>query len=299
VVVVGYTKAAEGEYVDPSTSAALFELFPPMDDPRLGRDVPMPALPAAPPAAPLDRDEAVMATGGDRRSLRLHPDDEALIRAVVAVNPRTVVAVVAGSAVVMPWVDGPAATVMLWYSGMEGGHALADVLFGAAAPSGRLPFAIPVREEDLVSFDPDAVTETYDLFHGQWHLHRTATPAAFPFGFGLGTTQFSLSEDTMTVDDDHRVGRVEVHNLGPRAGATVVQVYAGYDGSAYERPASRLVGFARVEIPAGARAKVSVPIDLRMLDVRVDGEMRREPGAVRVRAAFHADDPGVTTVIER
>ena len=295
VVVVGYTKADEGEFVDPSTSAALFELFPPMDDPRLGRDAPMPDLGFVPPSAPLSRDEAGMATGGDRRSLRLRPEDEELIRAVASVNPQAVVAVMAGSAVVMPWIDEPAATLMLWYPGMEGGHGLADVLLGAVAPSGHLPFAIPVREEDLVHFDPDASIETYDRFHGQWYLHRTGTPAAFPFGFGLSTTTFALEE--FHVEPGGDVGIVHVVNTGDRDAATVVQIYAGYETSVYERPRWRLVGFAREHIRAGHRSPLAVAIDLRMLDVRVDGAMVREPGAVRVRAAFHADDPGLLVTI--
>ncbi len=291
VVVVGYTKADEGEFVDPSTSAELFAHFPPMDDPRLGRDAPMPELPPAPPTAPLTRDEAVMATGGDRRSLRLRPDDEALVAAAAALNDRTVVAVMAGSAVVMPWIAAPAATLVLWYPGMEGGHAFADVLFGAVAPGGRLPFAIPRAETDLVHFDPDATTETYDGFHGQWHLHRTGTAAAFPFGFGLSTTTFAMQPDA-AYDASTGAVTVTVVNSGTRDAATVVQVYGGYETSAYERPASRLVGFARVEIAAGASTAVRVPVDLRMLDVRVDGAMVREPGPIRLRAAFHADDPG-------
>ena len=295
VVVVGYTKADEGEYVDANTSAALFGLFPPMDDGRLGRDAAMPPLPPAPPALPLTRDEAVMATGGDRRSLRLTEGDEELIRAVAAINPNTIVAVMSGSAVVMPWIDVPAATLMLWYPGMEGGHALADVLLGAVAPSGHLPFAVPRREADLVHFDPDAAAETYDLFHGQWHLHRSATPAAFPFGFGLSTTSFAMWTREIEIDND--LVRVKVVNVGPRDGATVVQIYAGYEDSAYERPSSRLVGFVRVEIPVGVAVDVAVRVDLRMLDVRVDGKMVREPGLVWLRAAFHADDPGLVTTV--
>ena len=92
----------------------------------------------------------------------------------------------------MPWMDAAAARCMLWYPGMEGGHALADVLTGAAPPGGRLPFAVPRDEADLVEFDPDATAEIYDLFHGQWHLHRTGVRAAFPFGFGLTTTSRSV-----------------------------------------------------------------------------------------------------------
>ena len=294
--MVGYTKADEGEFVDPSTSAALFSLFPAMDDPRLGTDAPVPPLPPAPPARPLERDQAVMATGGDRRSLRLHPEDEHLIREAAAANPRTVVAVMSGSAVVMPWIDAPAATVLLWYPGMEGGHAFADVLTGAVAPSGRLPFAIPRDEGDLVHFDPDAVTETYDRFHGQWHLDRQGIAAAFPFGFGLTTTTFELVAGSLDADESE--ARVQIRNTGARDGAVVAQIYAGYERSEHDRPRWRLIGFARIELAAeGPPVRVTVPIDLRMLDIRIDGAMRREPGRVRIRAALHADDPGVTTSI--
>ncbi len=296
IVVVGYTKADEGEFVDPQTSGSLFHLFPPMDHPTLGRDAPMPNLPFSPPALSLGRDDAVMATGGDRRSLRLHAEDEDLIRGVAVLNPRTVVVVMSGSAVVMPWIDAPAATLMLWYPGMEGGHALADVLTGAVIPSGRLPFAIPHDEADLVHFDADATAETYDLFHGQWHLDRNDTPAAFPFGFGLSTTEFEIG--AIEVEADGTAVRVSVDNVGTRDGATVVQIYAGYEASAYERPRSRLVGFHRRYLKVGEAASCSVPIDLRMLEVRLDGRMVREPGTITLRAAFHAGDPGVTTAFE-
>ena len=294
VVVVGYTKADEGEYIG-TTTPELFALFPPIDDPMLGRAAPMPELPTAPPALELAPEEASMATGGDRRTLRLSPADEELIHRALRANPRTVVVVMSGSAVVMPWVDAPAVTLLLWYPGMEGGHALADVLFGVVAPSGRLPFAIPRDEADLVTVDPDATSETYDLFHGQWYLDRNGVGAAFPFGFGLTTTTFSLA--AFDVDVTERRARLEVANSGPRTGAAVVQIYAGYRESAHIRPQSRLVGFTRVELAPGETAAVEISIDLRMLDVRVDGAMWREPGVVELRAAFHAGDPGLTTTV--
>ena len=275
VVVVGYTKADEGEFIG-SMDPALMNLFPPADDPRVGNAAVVPVLPAAPPTREPESGLAAMATGGDRAHLRLAPADEDLIVATSAVNERTVVAVMGGSAVVTPWIAGPAATLLLWYPGMEGGHALADVLTGAVPPGGRLPFAVPVRQGDLVHFDRDGTTETYDLFHGQWHLDRNGTEPAFPFGFGLSTTSFALDE--LHVAETRDAVSVRVTNTGDRDGVTVVQVYGGYEQSAYERPVARLVGFRRVELAAGRNVRVAVPVDLRMLDVRVGGAMTPRAG---------------------
>ncbi len=286
IVVVGYTKADEGEFIDGDVMAGLMTMFPPADDPLAGTEAP--TVEFAPPHEPFVGSPE-MASGGDRRSLRLHAEDEALIAATVAANPNTVVVVMGGSAVVMPWADSVPVLLQLWYPGQEGGHALADIVLGHETPSGRLPFAIPHHAADLVSFDPDADTETYGLLHGQWHLDANATPAHFPFGFGLSTTTFELTAASRSAD----VVTVAVRNTGDRDGTHVVQVYGSVLDSAHERPRRRLVGFARVDVAAGAAATVDVPIDLRVLDVRVDGAMRREDAAIALVAASHADDDGI------
>src|SRR5690242_8039869 len=133
------------------------------------------------------------AVGGDRTSLRLHADDEALVQAVAAANPRTVVVVMTGSAVITEtWRERVPAILVLWYPGMEGGHALADVLLGRVGPSGKLPCTFPRRAEDLPFFDRGARAITYDLWHGYRKLERDGADAAFPFGFGLSYTTFRL-----------------------------------------------------------------------------------------------------------
>ena len=172
----------------------------------------------------------------------------------------------------MPWLDSVAATLMVWYPGSEGGHALADVLFGRAEPGGRLPFAVPHDEADLVDFDRDATTAHYGLLHGQWHLDADGTAAHLPFGHGLGYTNFELGEAEMS--EDQVV--VAVTNTGDRSGSTVVQVYASVPGSAYERPAKRLVGFAKVRLDPDERTEVQIPVDRSQLDVRIDGTWLRE-----------------------
>ena len=270
VVVVGYTRHDEGEYMGDG-GAVFLELAPPMDHPELGFSDPaqLDAL-----AAGFGDGGAVAGSsqGGDRASLRLHPDDERLIAEAAAVCDRVVVAVMAGSAVVMPWLQTVAAALMVWYPGSEGGHALADVLFGRAEPGGRLPFAMPRDESDLVDFDRDAETAVYGLLHGQWHLDATGTSAHLPFGHGLGYTTFELGEAEMV--EDQVV--LELTNTGDRDGSTVVQVYGSVPGSAYERPPKRLVGFAKVRLDAGASASLQIPIDRSLLDVRVSGAWVRE-----------------------
>jgi beta-glucosidase len=292
VVIVGYTKDDEGEYLGGELSPALQGLFPPVDHPLVGSEAPLPTF--DPPVEPFVGEET-MAPGGDRRSLRLHAEDESLIAATRAANPRTVVAVMGGSAVVMPWADDVPAVLQLWYPGQEGGHALADVLLGDAPPSGRLPFAVPRRETDLVDFDPDATSFTYGLLHGQWHLDASEAEAHFPFGFGLSTTTFELGPARREGD----AVIVTVTNTGGRAGVHVVQVYATVSGSAFERPRRRLVGFARVSLGAGGETEVEITLDLRQLQVRDAGVMGDEPGVtVGLMAAAHAGDAGVPVSAE-
>ena len=180
LVVVGFTHADEGEFIPPNQLQPYAYLFPP----------------------PADATEKVQSdnltkgmgnsgfsTGGDRARLTLRPEDEALIAAVAAANPRTIVAVMAGSAVIMEaWRAKVPAILMLWYPGQEGGHALADILLGKVNPSGRLPCTFPASADQLPFFDRDAHAITYDLWHGYRKLLRDGNKPAYAFGFGLSYT---------------------------------------------------------------------------------------------------------------
>lgn len=285
VVVVGYTKHDEGEFIDPEAIGQLAHLFPPADHPEVGfppgwkpprAKAAAQANGAAPGSGtgdvPAPDPIGTFAAGGDRTSLRLRAADEQLIRAAAAVHDRVVVAVMAGSAVVMPWLEDVAATLMLWYPGMEGGHALADVLLGRVEPGGRLPFAVPVDEAHLVDFDKDATRQVYGLLHGQWWLDAREIAPQLPFGYGLGYTSFSLG-------DARRTGEsvtVDLKNVGTRHGSTVVQVYGSVPDSQYERPPRRLLGFRRVHLWAGDSGNFAIPITRAPLDVHVDGAWVRE-----------------------
>jgi beta-glucosidase len=262
VLVVGMTHLDEGEYIGLDSGPDLRALYPPQtpDTNEL--------LQAAFARVSGSGQERAMGTGGDRQSLRLHDTDEALIRAVSAANPHTVIAVMSGSAVVMPWVDLPAATLMLWYPGQEGGNALADVIAGDVPPSGRLPFTIPVDESDLPFFDRHATEITYDRWHGYTKLQHDGVRPAFAFGSGLTYTTFEISAAAWVDTGDDLELAVTVTNTGDRSGSHVVQVYAGLPGSSVERAERLLVGFARTaEIAPGQRSTVRVTVLRRRLGV--------------------------------
>ena len=296
VVVVGYTKADEGECIEAAGAEALGRsIFPPVDHPALGTDVAWtaPADPERPPAAVGDGGSDRMAPGGDRTSLRLSAADESLIAEATAANDNVVVVVVGGSAVVMPWASTVSAVLMTWYSGVEGGSALADVLVGDVEPAGRLPFVVPTDPEHLPFFDREATEITYDLFHGQWKLDRDGHTAHFPFGWGLGWGSVELLDATLA---DPTTVVASVRNPGRRPLRPVVFAHAGIERSEWERPPRRLVGFARASVAAGATVEVEVELDWSMLDVRVDGGWVTEQGDYVIDVGRYAGDPEAATV---
>jgi beta-glucosidase len=178
LLVVGFTHDDEGENVGLADTPELAGLFPPLP-PEL--DGPLGAA-----LAPATDIGPGIGQGGDRAVLTLRPDDEALIEAVSAANARVVVVLMCSSAVLMErWRHLVPGIVILWYPGMEGGHALADIVLGHRTPTGRLPFAIPTSDDHLPPFDRNATTIEYGPLHGQKLLDHLGVEAAFPFGFGL------------------------------------------------------------------------------------------------------------------
>jgi beta-glucosidase len=297
LVVVGYTRLDEGEFIGDSGTAHLAELFPGDDDPALAEhfttQIATERLIEPPSHAAPQSDGGGFAVGGDRSSLLLHDDDVALIRAVARANPRTVVALVAGSAVVISdWDDAVPAIVQSWYSGMEGGHGLADVLLGKVDAAGRLPFSVPRSESDLPAFSSKADSFTYDAWHGYWYLEREGTAPAYPFGFGLSYTTFVLEGAEVEFAGDECRVNASVRNAGDRRGTDVLQVYVHRAGSS--RPA-RLAAFDRFELEPGATTTVSLAIELSTLAERdiESHSMIVRPGVYEVRVAHHAADPGI------
>jgi len=230
--------------------------------------------------------------GGDRRDLRLHAKDVALIQAVATVNPRTVVVVIGGGTIVLdPWDTDVAAVLLAWYPGMEGGHAIADVLLGHAEPAGRLPMAIPHRQADLPQVDWDAATVTYDRWWGHRKLDRDGVAAAYPLGFGLGYTTFSMADlDIGPLAGERFRVSVTVANTGVRAGHHVVQIYAMQSADT-GRPVHHLVGFRSVHLEPGADARITVDCSVRPVQRWSGDGFTLAPADIAIRAASFAGDP--------
>jgi beta-glucosidase len=309
VLVVGLDWRLEGEHIHPGDIAPILAQIPPPDW-LLGSRL----WPKLRPLwrrftgqiAAITRYGSARRGGdfaaGDRTDLRLPPQQVALIRAVAAANPRTVVVLMGGGAILTgEWDHLVAGLLLLWYPGEQGGHALAEVLLGAVSPCGRLPFAIPTEASQLPPFEPRAPVVTYDLWHGYRRLQHHGQRAAYPFGFGLSYSRFKthnltaqLPEGELLADQGVRLA-VTLHNAGTMTAAEVLQVYLEPPGLLMERPPRILVAFQRLELEPGEQRRISLEIPLRRLacfDAERD-DFVLEAGRHRLVAARHADDPGL------
>lgn len=206
--------------------------------------------------------------GFDRADMDLPCEQNQLIEAVAAANPKTVVVLNTGSPVHMPWLDRVAAVVQAWYLGQETGNAIADVLFGIVNPSGRLPTSFPKRLQDSPAYinfpgENDHLRYGEGLFVGYRYYDARDVAPLFPFGYGLSYTTFEYSNLKVTLAADGTVQvSVDVTNSGQRAGQEVAQVYVRDPESRLVRPPKELKGFAKVTLAPGETKTVSVTLDL-------------------------------------
>jgi len=196
----------------------------------------------------------------DRPDLKLFGEQNALIEAVAAANPRTIVVLNSGGPVEMPWADKVPAIIAAWFLGGETGHALANVLTGRVNPSGKLPVTFPKKLEDNPTYKyyPGELEAEYgeDLLVGyRWYDEKNIEPL-FPFGHGLSYSQFSLGDLAIRKQGDLWRVTVTIRNIGALAGAEVVQLYVEMPRSTGE-PIRQLKGFQRVRLDVGQHQEVS------------------------------------------
>ncbi|KAJ6008000.1 hypothetical protein N7540_011976 [Penicillium herquei] len=296
--VVGYDSMDEGEYVVPSFAdqKELLDLLPPTS----GHDEDEVRATIAGQkstgfgSGSTDSDALVPGAGGDRRSLRLRDRDVDIIRSVTEVSSRVIVSVVAAGAVIMEdWVDQVPALLMAWYSGGEGGHALADVLLGKVDVSGRMPFSIPRSEDHLPYFDIGASKITYDRWFGQRLLDKLDVMAQFPLGYGLSYTAFAMEGvaiDASSLDWglDRFTVKTTVVNVGSRPGRHVIQVYG--TPQAPDFPTRVLLGFQSLALNPNHSKLVEVTCSIRPLRYRKENRFVLVEREVGIEVATYSGD---------
>jgi len=204
----------------------------------------------------------------DKLNLKLIFGQEDLIRQINTVNDRTAVVLMGGSNVEMEnWLPATPAYLHAWYPGMEGGTAIAEILFGEVNPSGKLPMTFANSHEDYPSHSigefPGDGTVDYaeDIYVGYRYFDTQNKDVIFPFGFGLTYTSFEFSDLQVTKQEDKVIVQTTVTNTGDREGAEVVQVYVHHKEPSVGRPIRELKGFEKVELEPGAAATVNIELD--------------------------------------
>lgn len=260
--------------------------------------------PVAAAAAAKNADVAIVfgyqweSEGLDLPTLNLAPEQNKLIEAVAAANPRTIVVLETGSPATMPWVDNVAGVVEAWYPGIRGAEALANLLTGKVNFTGKLAITFPISDADLphpeLVTPPPASQPNYASMHGdiskfmsmmakglppfqvyynekldvgyKWY-DAEKKPVLFPFGFGLSYTAYAYSRLTVESSGTLNIS-FTVRNTGQRAGTEIAEVYASLPSAAGEPP-QRLIGWSRVELAPGESKTVSVPVPRDRLTIFV------------------------------
>ena len=239
--------------------------------------------------------------GQDRPSMALPHDQDALIAAVAAANPKTIVVLNNGTPVLMPWLSKVPGLVEAWFPGQEGGRAIASVLFGDINPSGKLPTTLAARREDYPDFGNfpgknGQVNYAEGIYVGYRHFDKARIAPLFPFGYGLSYTSFRYSDlrlSQMSLGPNGTVtASVAVTNTGSREGAEVAELYVHDPAPKIDKPLRELKGFEKVDLLPGQTKIVTLtlrPRDLAYCDVP-GKQWRADAGTYEVQIGASSRD---------
>jgi beta-glucosidase len=248
--------------------------------------------------------------GADLPHIKLPGRQDELIAKVAAANPNTIVVLQTGGPVEMPWISAVPAVLQAWYPGQEAGNAIADVLFGAAEPGGRLPQTFPVKWADNPSHSQDPeiypglngkVRYEEGLFIGYHHYEKTGITPLFPFGHGLSYTSFSWSNLRLETDGEDLIVSLYVTNTGNRTGQEVVQIYVEDAAPILSRPRRQLKAFAKLTLTSGDTQTAHVllkPRDFACYNTKFGGWIARA-GEFTIHAAASAADMRLSGTVTR
>ena len=204
-------------------------------------------------------------SGGDRADLLLPEEDVALINALSKTGKKIIVNIMGGSAyIIKDWSSVADAILMSFYSGLEGGNALADIISGDKNPGGKLPFTIAEKAEDYPEFLHIGAKNkeiNYGYYHGYTLFDKENIEPDYPFGFGMSYTSFETSNIKVTNDADCINVALDISNTGKFSGDEVIQIYIGSNNAETDRPIKLLKGFKRVSVDAMQTESVNITVD--------------------------------------
>ena len=244
--------------------------------------------------------------GSDRKRFHLSAVQVNKINETIQENPKTIVVLINGSPIGMDWIDKVPAVIEAWYPGMEGGHAIASILFGEVNPSGRLPITFPKKLEDSSGQIIEDLDVKYEegIFVGYRYFDTKNIEPLFPFGHGLSYTTFTyenlkISKDKMSGDETFKVS-VDITNSGSRVGAEVVQLYIQDVECSVERPTKELKGFKKIKLEP--EDKKSITFEIRKKDLSFYDEKsvrwKAEPGKFNILVGSSSRDIRLQRKIE-
>ena len=250
--------------------------------------------------------------GQDRSDMKLPYDQDRLITELLKIRPDTVVTLVAGSPVDMSaWIDSADTLVYSWYAGMEGGIALAEVLFGDVNPSGHLPESFPVNESDCPAVvlgefpGGDQVNYGEDIFVGYRYYDTYDVPTAFPFGYGLSYTDFVMTGIRAEVLEDTANNKsvkvsFDISNIGELAGAAVAQVYVADKYPKVKKAAKELKAFEKLYLEPGETREVTLILEKDAFSYfdEESHSFQADAGSYMIMLAKNADEVVDVTEIE-
>lgn len=244
--------------------------------------------------------------GNDRQSFNLPDEQTALIQAVTRANPNTIVVVNTGTAFkVSDWISNTAALIDMFYCGGETGNAIANILFGDANPSGKMPFSLIKDVSQTTVFQNyrstnQKISYSEGLYVGYRNLDKNNLLPSFPFGFGLSYTTFEISNIRTTEGKNHQYQvSVDVENTGKRDGAEVVQLYVSDVQCSVDRPVKELKAFSKVMLKAGETKTVTMNLNERAFafyDIKSKG-WKVEPGEFRLLVGNSSKDLKLVSTI--
>jgi beta-glucosidase len=250
-------------------------------------------------------DHSLDTEGRDRNDLIFPGAQENIINRLSKVNKNTVVVLINGSPLELGgWLPNIPAVIEAWYPGMEGGTAIANVLFGKVNPSGKLPFSWPKKLSEtpsqlLGSENNDYVYYKDSLLVGYRYYDTKGKTPEFPFGFGLSYTTFNFSKVSIAKNADHITGRLILKNTGTKDGMEVIQVYVRPLKPSVSRPVHELKAFKKINLKKGAQQSVAFelgPDAFSYYDV-MQKRWRVDPGMYEIQVGSSSRDIRTSAII--